>query len=94
MEPPLFTATADSVTVTLRNRFLVSVEDQVWLSLIRQPDLTVAERRTLVAVRREGAVSPRHLRKLLPGEDVKALLAGAVVKGLLVRLGRERRLPI
>ncbi len=89
MEPPLFTATADSVTVTLRNRFLVSVEDQVWLSLVRQPDLTVAERRTLVAVRWKGAVSPRHLRKLLPGEDVKALLASAVAKGLLVRLGER-----
>lgn len=89
MEPPLFITTADSVTVTLRNRFLVSVEDQVWLSLIRQPDLTVAERRTLVAVRHQGAVSPRHLRKLLPGEDVKALLAGAVAKGLLVRFGER-----
>lgn len=89
MEPPLFTVTTDSVTVTLRNRFLVSVEDQVWLSLVRQPDLTVAERRTLVAVRRQGAVSPRHLRKLLPGEDVKALLAGTVAKGLLVRVGER-----
>lgn len=89
MEPPLFTATADSVTVTLHNRFLVDVEDQVWLSLLRQPELTVAERRTLVAVRREGAVSPRQLRKLLPEEDIKALLSGAVAKGLLVRVGER-----
>lgn len=89
MEPPLFTATADSVTVTLHNRFFVDVEDQVWLSLLRQPELTVAERRTLVAVRREGAVSPRQLRKLLPEEDIKALLSGAVAKGLLVRVGER-----
>lgn len=89
MEPPLFTATADSVTVTLQNRFLVDVEDQVWLSLLRQPELTVAERRTLVAVRREGAVSPRQLRKLLPEEDIRALLSGAVAKGLLVRVGER-----
>lgn len=89
MEPPLFTATADSVTVTLHNRFLVDVEDQVWLSLLRQPELTVAERRTLVAVRLEGAVSPRQLRKLLPEEDIKALLSGAVAKGLLVRVGER-----
>ena len=42
-----------------------------------------------MAVWRAGAVSPRHLRKLLPGEDVRALLTGAVAKGLLVRTGRR-----
>jgi len=87
MEPPHFTVTADSVTVTLRNRFVVSVEDQVWLSLIRETDLTVSERRILVEIRARGSVSPRHVRALLPGEDAKALLAGAVARGLLVRRG-------
>lgn len=87
MEPPLFAAAADSVTVTLRNRFVVSVEDQVWLSLIRDTDLTVAERRILVAIRARGAISPRHVRAVLPGEDARALLSGAVAKGLLVRRG-------
>ena len=34
MEPPLFTATPSSVSVVIRNRFLVDVEDQVWLAPI------------------------------------------------------------
>jgi ATP-dependent DNA helicase RecG len=33
MEPPQFQASSSSVTVTLRNRFLVSVEDQAWVSI-------------------------------------------------------------
>ena len=40
MEPPLFEAASSSVTVTLCNRFLVDVEDQVWLTLLGQDDLT------------------------------------------------------
>ena len=90
MEPPLFEATSSSVTVTLRNRFLVDVEDQVWLTLLGQQDhLTADERRTLVAVRRNGVVTPRELRRMLPDADARALLAGAVAKGLLVRVGRR-----
>ena len=90
LEPPLFEATSSSVTVTLRNRFLVDVEDQVWLTLLGQQDhLTADERRTLVAVRRHGAVTPRELRRMLPDADARALLAGAVAKGLLVRVGRR-----
>ena len=90
LEPPLFEATSSSVTVTLRNRFLVDVEDQVWLTLLgQQDDLTADERRTLVAVRRHGAVTPRELRRMLPDADARALLAGAVAKGLLVRVGRR-----
>ena len=89
MEPPIFEATSSSVTVTLRNRFLVDVEDQVWLTLLGQDDLTADERRTLVAVRRNGAVTPRELRRILPDADARALLAGAVAKGLLVRTGRR-----
>ena len=89
MEPPIFEATSSSVTVTLRNRFLVDVEDQVWLTLLGQDDLTAHERRTLVAVRRNGAITPRELRDLLPDADAGVLLAGAVAKGLLARIGRR-----
>ena len=89
MEPPIFEATSSSVTVTLRNRFLVDVEDQVWLTLLGQDDLTADERRTLVAVQRNGAVTPRELRRMLPDADARALLAGAVAKGLLARTGRR-----
>lgn len=89
MEPPIFGATSSSVTVTLRNRSLVSVEDQVWLALLSQFTLSVAERRVLVAARREGAVTRRRLRNLLPGEDTRTLLRGAVAKGLLVRTGER-----
>ncbi len=90
LEPPLFEATSSSVTVTLRNRCLVDVEDQVWLTLLGQQNhLTTNERRTLVAVRRNGAVTPRELRRMLPDADARALLAGAVAKGLLTRVGRR-----
>ena len=89
MEPPVFEATPSSVTVTLRNRFLADVEDQVWLTLLGRDDLTVHERRTLVAVRRSGAITPRELRDLLPEADAGALLAGAVAKGVLARVGRR-----
>ena len=90
LEPPLFEATSSSVTVTLRNRCLVDVEDQVWLTLLGQQDHLLAdERRTLVAVRRNGAVTPRELRRMLPDADAQALLAGAVAKGLLTRVGRR-----
>ena len=89
MEPPGFEATSSSVTVTLRNRFLVDVEDQVWLALLGRDDLTAHERRGLVAVRRSGAITPRELRDLLPDADAGALLAGAVAKGLLARVGRR-----
>ena len=89
MEPPLFEATSSSVTVTLRNRFLVDVEDQVWLTLLGQHDLTADERRTLVAVRRNGSIAPRELRRVLPDADARAVLAGAVAKGVLARVGRR-----
>lgn len=89
MEPPIFKATSSSVTVTLRNRSLVSVEDQVWLALLSQFTLSVAERRVLVAARRKGAVTRRRLRSLLPDEDTRTLLRSAVAKGLLVRTGER-----
>lgn len=89
MEPPAFTATPSSVTVTLRNRFLVSIEDQVWLSLLGQFQLSVAERRVLVVARKEGSVTPRRLRELIPAAEVKNVLAGATARGLLVRVGER-----
>ena len=89
MEPPAFEATASSVTVTLRNRFLVEVEDQIWLMQLGREDLTTNERRALVAARRNGAITPRELREIAPQADAGAVLAGAVTKGLLVRVGRR-----
>ena len=89
MEPPIFSAADGSVTVTLRNRFLVDVDDQVWLSLLGQYPMTVGERRALVVARREGYVTPRRLRQLLADTDVRGVLSGAVAKGLLVRVGER-----
>ena len=89
MEPPVFEATASSVTVTLRNRMLVDVEDQVWLNQLGRDDTTADERRALVAARREGSVTPRDLRGMLPEADVDALLARLLAKGLLTRVGRR-----
>ena len=89
MEPPHFAATPSSVTVTLYNRSVLSIEDQAWLALLGHIDLTVQERRSLVVARHEEAVTPRRLRAVF-GEsfDVDSVIAGAVAKGLLVRVGR------
>ena len=89
MEPPLFEATASSVTVTLRNRMLVDIEDQVWLNQLGSEDVTSDERRAIVAARRAGSVTPRELRAMLPDTDVTALLARTVNKGLLTRIGHR-----
>ena len=43
MEPPIFEATSSSVTVTLRNRILVDVEDQLWLMQLGRERLTADE---------------------------------------------------
>ena len=89
MEPPVFEATASSVTVTLRNRMLVDIEDQVWLNQLGSGDVTSDERRATVAARRAGSVTPRDLRAMLPDTDVAALLARMVNKGLLTRVGHR-----
>ena len=86
MEPPLFEATADSVTVTLHNRVLVDVDDQVWLSQL-SGELTQDEARVLVSARRQGAVTPRSLRASLPDADIDTVLARMVAKQLLQRTG-------
>ena len=87
MEPPAFEATAVSVTVTLRNRVQVDLDDQVWLSQIDTSELTPDECRALIAARRHGAVTPRSLRALIPDANVDAVLARAVSGGLLRRVG-------
>jgi ATP-dependent DNA helicase RecG len=89
MEPPDFRATSASVTVVLRNRFVVDVEDQVWLALLGHFNLSPHERRALVAARRDGDVTPRRLREYLPGADVESVLRAAIAKGLLVRVGHK-----
>lgn len=89
MEPPIFTSSESSVKVTLRNRFLVNVEDQVWLALLGSYQLTADERRVLVATRWEGAVTPRLVRQMIPDVQASHLLSGCVAKGLLVRVGER-----
>jgi ATP-dependent DNA helicase RecG len=87
MDPPVIVASPDSVTVTLRNRFLVSVEEQVWLSMLGHLNLTSQERRVLAIARREGSISRRRIIQLLPEVNPDLLLRGAVAKGLLFRTG-------
>lgn len=87
MEPPVILPTPDSVTVTLRNRFLVSVEEQAWLSMLGHLHLTNHERRVLAIARREGSITRRRIIQLVPEANPDSLLRGAVAKGLLVRTG-------
>lgn len=87
MEPPLISSTPSSVLVVLRNRFLVSVEEQAWLALLGHLRLTNEERRALAVARREGSLTRRRVRQLVPSSDADSLLRGAVAKGLLVRTG-------
>ena len=90
LEPPLFSATDSSVTVTLYNRNVVDVDTQLWLHALDGEDLTVEERRLLVAVRRAGgALAPRDLREAMPGANTRELLARAHAKGLLARIGNR-----
>ena len=89
LEPPIFLDSGSSVKVTLLNRFLVDVDDQVWLSLLGSYQLTADERRMLVAARSEGFLTPRRLRQLLPGREVNKLLSGGLAKGLLTRIGER-----
>jgi len=88
MDPPIISTSTNSVTVILRNRFLLSVEDQAWLAVLGHLDLTAAERRLLAIARREGSVTRRRILELIPDAHVDPLLRGAVAKGLLVRSGQ------
>ena len=87
MEPPMFEATTASVTVTLRNRVLVDLDDQVWLTEFGKDELARDEARVLVAARRQGAVTPRWLRASFPEANVDATLKQLVSRGLLRRVG-------
>ncbi len=89
LEPPAIVASPSSVTITLRNRSLLSVEEQAWLGLLGHLDIAPAERRILVLARQQGAVTPRSVRSLMGEVDAEALLSGAVAKGLLVLTGRR-----
>ena len=103
LEPPVFSATDSSVTVTLYNRNVVDVETQLWLRALDGEDLTAEERRLLVAVRRAGgalrnvvavrraggALAPRDLREAMPEANTSELLSRAHAKGLLARIGNR-----
>ena len=89
MDPPRIEATPESVTVTLSNFQTVPAEDQLWLQRFQDQDLTNHEQRALVVARQEGSVTPRALRRLLPGVRVDTVIAGALRKGLLRRVGNR-----
>ena len=87
-EPPVFSATDSSVTVTLYNRSVIDVEEQLWLQALEGVHLMADERRLLVEVRRAGgAIAPRQIREAMPEADTPELLARAQTKGLLARIG-------
>ena len=88
LEPPVFTATDSSVTVTLYSRSAIDVEDQLWLQALAGVNVTADERRLLLEVRQAGgSTTPRQLREAMPGVDIQGLLAGARAKRLLTRVG-------
>lgn len=89
MEPPTFLPTSDSVTVVLFNRTPLSVEDQAWLALLADLDLTPTERRLVVEVRKRGSLARRDVEALLPNVDAAALLRGAVARGLVAQRGQR-----
>lgn len=89
MLPPEFEATPSSVTVTLRNQFMVSVEEQAWLGVLGDVFASASERLALVEVYRRGRAARRHIVEVLAEYvDVDHLLARMVDGGLLVRVGR------
>jgi predicted HTH transcriptional regulator len=73
----------------VKNRFLVDVEDQVWLALLGHYDLSADERRMLVLARREEGITRRRIREALPHAQASTLIASAVAKGLLVQVGQR-----
>ena len=88
LEPPVFSATDSSVSVTLYNRSVIDVEEQLWLQALEGVHLMADERRLLVEVRRAGgAIAPRQIREVMPEADTRELLARAQAKGLLARIG-------
>lgn len=88
MQPPEFTATADSLTVTLRNQFLIDLDEQAWLLALDPWPGSAHERRVLVELRRRGEAAKRHLVDVLPSIDLDALLDEMRLRGLIERVGR------
>ncbi|WP_419933338.1 ATP-binding protein [Candidatus Poriferisodalis sp.] len=88
MPPPEFAAAADSVTVTLRNQFLVDFEEQAWLLALEGWPGSAEERRVLVELRRRGEAAKRHLAEVLPNVDLDYLLDRMRSHGLVERVGR------
>ena len=88
MPPPEFTVTSDSVTVTLRNQFLVDIEEQAWLLALGPWPGSAAERRVLVELRRRGEAAKRHLGEVLPSIDLDYLLAEMLLRDLVERVGQ------
>ena len=88
LEPPVFSATDASVTVTLYNRSAIDVAEQLWLQALDGVHLTADERRLLIEVRRAGgSIAPRQVREAMPESETRELLARAQAKGLLARVG-------
>jgi ATP-dependent DNA helicase RecG len=94
MEPPIIVPTNSSVTVTLRNRFVVGIEDQTWLAMLGHVELSVPERLALLLAREEGGVTLRRLRSIAPEADARAVLAAAVAKRAPRAPGLGRRHPL
>lgn len=88
MRPPEFTAESDSLTVTLRNQFVIDLDEQAWLLALDPWAGSAAERRVLVELRRRGEAAKRHLAGVLPGVDLDALLNEMRLRGLVERVGR------
>ena len=87
MPPPEFAVTSDSVTVTLRNQFLVDIEEQAWLLALGPWPGSAAERRVLVELRRRGEAAKRHVAEVLPSIDLDYLFAEMLQRGLVERVG-------
>lgn len=88
MNPPEFESNNVSVKVTLRNQFLVDVEEQAWLQMLGGWAGTAAHRRMLIEVRRRGEAAKRHFSEVLHDVDIDAALAHLLSHGLLERVGQ------
>ena len=88
MRPPEFAAESDSLTVTLRNQFLIDLDEQAWLLALDPWAGSAAQRRVLVELRRRGEAAKRHLAGVLPSIDLDALLDEMHLRGLVERVGR------
>lgn len=86
--PPKFETSEASVKVTLRNQFLIDVEEQAWLSMLGGWAGTGTQRRILIEVRRRGEAAKRHFTEALPEADIDAALVELLFHGLLDRVGR------